>query len=234
MSVIGNAKARAGKVPAVRRTLYPAWDRYRFGRLGRYVSLSRRIPGWAAGDEGVELIYATRSLPPDAQVLVVGVFLGRAVVLMAGGLEDGNGGTVHCIDPFDGSGEDFSAPIYKAMLAEQPKPARARFEEYLRSAGLTDRVVTHEGMGEDFAPSWSTPLDMLFLSADQSPEGARRLFEAFTPHVRPGGIVVVHNSEPGHVPGHDGNQLVAEHCVVPPEWVHKHRVRSMTFARRAS
>ena len=225
-------KQRLGSMGAVRTALGPIWDRYRFGKAGRYVSLSRRIPGWTGGDEGVALLQAARELPPGASIVEVGVFLGRSVVLLAGGLDVGGGGLLYAIDPFDGSGDEFSAPLFRQILQHR-RSARERYDANLRKAKVSHRVITLEGTAETVGPTWSRPIDLLFLDGDQSPEGARRAFDLFAPHVVWGGIVALHNSDPGHVAGHDGHHLVAKQCLIPPTWVQPQLIETTTLARRA-
>lgn len=90
-------------------------DPLRWGKLGRYVWLSRQIPGWTRGAEAVALARASQSLAEGAVVVEIGSLLGSFAVLLADARKLRGSGKVHCIDPFDASGDAFSEPIYQAI-----------------------------------------------------------------------------------------------------------------------
>lgn len=51
------------------------------------------------------------------------------------------------------------------------------------------RAWSHEA-----AADWSRPIDLLFIDGDHSWEGIERDWRGFSPHVVPGGVVVLHDS----------------------------------------
>jgi hypothetical protein len=77
-------------------------------------------------------------------------------------------------------------------------------------------VRVHEGRATDVAAKWEEPIDLLLLDGDQSPEGVRAAYEAWEPHLKPGGILVLRNAAVrDYAEGHDGHRLLASHEVVP-------------------
>jgi hypothetical protein len=138
------------------------------------------------------------------------------------------------VDPFDCSGDDYSNPFYTKMLAEAGGGSlRARFEENIRLAGLENWVEVHEGRAEDVARGWSTSIDMLTLDGDQSPVGARTAYESWSPFVRAGGTIAIHNCAPReYEPSHEGNRLIVVTEILPPVFTDIRLVGATTFARR--
>ena len=186
-----------------------------------YIYLSDLVPGWTRGDEARALAEASHSLPDNAVIVEVGAFMGS--------------GTVHAIDPFDGSGDALSVPIYREIVAAHDRPIREVYEAVIRRAKVQQWVVTHQARGEDVAASWATPIDMLFLDGDHSPKGARSAFEAWYPWLKPGGIIAVHNSSDGeYEPDHDGSRRLVVTEIVPPRFTDIELVTTTTFARKAA
>ncbi len=218
--------ARFAGSPAVR-----IYDRLRWGPLGEYVWRSRQIRGWARGREAVALGRASASLEGDPVIVEVGSFVGCSAVVLAGARELRHSGTVHCIDPFDGSGDAFSMPAYRTAAARLNASLRECFERNIRAAGVEHRIVVHQQRSEEAASQWRRPIDMLFLDGDQSPAGARAAFLSWTRHLRRGGILAISNTTAVQ-PGHDGSRRVVEQFVHAPAYEHVRRIDGITFAVR--
>ncbi len=213
--------------------------------LAAYVRIAEEIPGWIRGAQAEALAHASLALPgapipgapiPGAPIIVqIGTFFGSAAVLLAGARKIKGAGKLYCVDPFDCSGDDFSVPYYQQLLAAAGSGSlRDHFEHNIRRAGLDAWVEVLQGRAEDFAPLWSTPIDMLALGGDQSPAGARAAYECWAPFLRPGGTIAVHNSAPGPRPeGHSGNRRIAVEEIVAPAYADISLVVATTFARRA-
>jgi hypothetical protein len=129
---------------------------------------------------------------------------------------------VHCVDPFDGSGDSSSVPHYDAIImAFGARSPREQFEKNIRSAGLSDWVEVHQGTAEEIATAWTTPIDLLILDGDQSP------------WQKPGGVNALDNSSPREYEAeHDGHHLVATEEIHPPRYIERQLVGSMTSARK--
>ena len=217
--------------PPFARQLY----RVRYGRLGPYLGYGFTIPSWLGRQEGLALASACYTLPSNAVVVEIGSFLGKSAIMLAGARKARSSGRVHCIDPFDASGDAFSVPAYRAIADADPRPLRARFQANIARAGLTDWVVVHEGTAATVAAAWTEPIDMLFLDGDQSPEGARLAYDAWEPFLKVGGLIALHNSnDRSYAPGHEGIRLLATGIVRPPRYDDIRCVESTTFARRVS
>ncbi len=218
----------------MKRTWLAFVERRRLGDLAEYVARSETIDGWARHDEARELAVVARSLAGAPVIVEIGSFLGSSAVLLAGARRLAGSGIVHCVDPFDGSGDSHSVPVYEEIAAGLDTSLRATFDRNIREAGLSDLVVAHAATAEEAAATWSGAIDMLFLDGDQSPDGARSAFEAWEPFLKPGGVLAVHNSaDRTYSPGHDGQRRVVVESVYPPRFTDVRCVGTTTFARKA-
>lgn len=215
---------------------YPFWlihDWLKWGSQGRYIARSRRIPGWVRGPEAVALASYSSTLPAGAVIVEIGSFLGGSAIVLAGARKLQRSGQVHCIDPFDASGDPFSAPIYKIVGATRGISLRQRFDANIRRAGLGGWVVAHAGKDSEIAATWDTPIDMLFLDGDQSPVGARAAYTNWAPFLKKKGIIAIHNSASGaYEAGHDGHMLLVAETVRPPQYAEIMCIGTTTFARK--
>lgn len=203
-------------------------------RIAAVIAASEAVPGWTRGDEARALAELACGLPGDPVIVEVGSFLGSSAILLAGARRLCGGGTVHCVDAFDGSGDAFSVPYYRDLLARAGgRKPRAVFEDNIQRAGLSGFVVAHEGQAHNIARAWMTPVDLLFLDGDQSPAGARLSYEAWVPWLKAGGFIAVHNSAPiAYAEGHDGGYRFAREEIVAPAYGDIRVVGSTTFARK--
>jgi MMP 1-O-methyltransferase len=211
-----------------------AVDRMRWGALGEFIWRSRRIPGWTRGAEAAALARASYSCPEGATVVEIGSFLGRSTVLLAGARKLKGSGRVHCVDSFDASGDAFSVPVYRTLLSDLPLTLRQAFDDNLRNAGLTDWVEVHEGRDEDVAKNWTTAIDLLFMDADHSYEAVRQTYDRWSPFLKPGGVIAIHNSclDRSYAPNHDGSMRLVKEFINLPLYTEPVCTGSTTFATR--
>ncbi|MDX1978798.1 MAG: class I SAM-dependent methyltransferase [Bryobacteraceae bacterium] len=195
--------------------------------------MSERIPGWTRGREAFELANVSYLLPNHATIVEVGSFLGSSSLLLAGARQLRGNGLVHCVDPFDASGDPYSAPHYRNIAAELSATLRQQFDNNIRGAGLARYVTVHEGTAELVALQWDRPIDFLFLDGDHSPEGARLAFRCWTPFLNRGGIIALHNSAKRHYArGHDGFRRLVLGELHEPEFHGVYCVGTTTFATK--
>jgi MMP 1-O-methyltransferase len=204
--------------------------------LARYLRISEQLPGWIRGEEAAGLALTCLSLSGRPTIVQIGTFFGSAAVLLAGARQLRGSGIIHCVDPFDCSGDDFSVPHYRRLLTDAGGGSlRAHFERNIRSAGLEDWIEVHQGRAEEIARGWAASIDMLALDGDQSPAGARAAYESWSPFLRRGGTIAIHNSSPREYdPSHDGNRRIVIEEIVPPMYTDIRLVVHTTFARRSS
>jgi predicted O-methyltransferase YrrM len=204
------------------------------GPLTKYLRASAKIPGWLRGKEAKTMASVVSSLPDDCVVVEIGSFLGSSSILLAGALKLRGSGKLHCVDPFDASGDAFSVPIYKDLLdANEEKPLRQCFDENIHAAGLEDWVEVHQGRADEISRGWRLPIDLLFLDGDHSPQGARRAYESWFPMLKDGGTIAIHNSDPReYAKDHNGSRLLVLEEVHPLVYSDIRLVETTTFARK--
>lgn len=207
--------------------------RLRYGRLATYLKQSSRIPGYTRGAEAVALSLMCYRLPAGAVVVEIGAFLGSSTVLLAGARKLRGSGEVHCIDPFDASGDPYSVPSYRAVASGHPASLRERLEDHIRQADLVPWVTVHQGTAESVSRTWRQSVDMIYLDGDQSPEGARRAYDCWAPFLKVGGIMAIHNSSAkAYEDGHDGQRRLVLETVRPPAYHQLSCAGTVTFARK--
>ena len=218
-----------------KKTLLPPYCRLRYGGWGRYLAQARLIEGWTTPAELVELAKVSQALPNDPVIVEIGSFLGRSTVLFAGVRKLRGNGKVHAIDPFDGSGDIYSIPIYHQIANKLKMSLFERFYYNIHNGELLDWIEVHQGTAETVVPSWTQPIDLLFLDGDQSPEGVRSAYEQWSPFLKLGGVIVVHNSGDRHYePDHDGHRRLVVETIRSPQYKNIYCVGSTTFAYKVS
>jgi MMP 1-O-methyltransferase len=215
--------------------VFPPYYRLRHGSLGKYLVQARPIKGWTTKPELLALAHAVKMLPANALIVEIGAFLGRSTVVLAGMRKLQGSGKVHCIDPFDASGDSHSVPIYQEIVSRSRTSQRENFDEYMRRAGVTDWVEVYQGTAESVAATWTEKVDMLFLDGDQSPVGVRSAYERWSPFLKAGGIIAVHNSaDRVYQPEHDGSRLLVLETIRAPDYKNIYRIDSTTFATKVT
>jgi predicted O-methyltransferase YrrM len=219
----------------VKTVLLDAYYLLGHGRLGYYLARASRVQGWTHTREAIALAEAARRLPAGAEIVEIGSFLGRSSILLAGARKLRGSGTVHCVDPFDSSGDAFSVPVYQQILGGDARSQRRRFDDNVAAAGLTRYIDVIQGTAESAAATWTRPIDMLFLDGDQSPMGARSSFDCWEPFLKVGGTIALHNSSDRvYAVGHDGYRRVVVESLVPPRFADVVCVGTTTFAHKVS
>ena len=141
-------------------------------------------------------------------------------------------GILHCIDPFDASGDSFSTPHYARLLAAQGGGSmRDHVTAILEQHGLLHRVQLHTARAIEVDRDAFGALDLLLLDGDQSRAGAQAAYGHWAPKLRSGGLLVVGNSAVrAYEADHDGQAMVVETCLVRDGFTNIER-GDTTFAR---
>jgi hypothetical protein len=205
-------------------------------QLEHWLQMSESIPGTTRGELARELARVSSSLPSDAIIVEIGAFMGSATVLLAGPRQMRGSGRVHVVDPFDCSGDPRSTPIYERVLqAAGGGSLLDHFVENIRRAGLSGWIEMHQGRAPEIAASWTTPVDMIYIDLDVSGEAAGEAYDSWCHLLKPGGIIVVHNSDPeDHRPSENPDRRPIEDRLRPPSFTDVRIVDGNTFARKAT
>ena len=130
------------------------------------------------------LFQAARALPNTATIVEIGSFKGRSTSALAYGCR-GTERHVYALDTFDGNDNDFDTRGF-----------RAEFDANIARGGLTDYVTAVPGRSLETAAHWDRPIDLLFIDGSHDFDDVVADFHGFVRHVRPGGLVAVHDVLP--------------------------------------
>jgi predicted O-methyltransferase YrrM len=121
-------------------------------------------------------------------VVEIGSWLGRTALAMI----EAGAAVVHCVDTWRGT-PDPADETFSAAFGRDPLAAF-----YLNAgAQLGDRIRPWVGDSAFWARHWRAPADLIFIDADHRYAGVAADIAAWTPHVRPGGILCGHDFAPG-------------------------------------
>lgn len=156
-------------------------------------------------DEGVALYEAAASVPADGSpMLEIGSYCGKsAVYLGTAALERGT--VLFALDHHRGSEENQPGWEWHEPDLVDPEVGRIdtlpRFRHTIFAAGLEAAVVAVVGDSPTVGRYWSIPLALLFIDGGHGHDPAHRDYETWTPHVEPGGLLVIHDVFPDPADG---------------------------------
>ena len=160
----------------------------------RYAAEAAR--GFMPPDEGLALYEAAASVEVDGPLLEVGTYCGKSAVYL-GAAAQRDGRILFCVDHHRGSEENqpgwehHDPEVVDAdlgMIDTLPF-----FRRTIRDAGLEQTVVAVVGDSPTLASLWATPLALVFIDGGHGAEPAHRDYEGWSRHVRPGGLLAIHD-----------------------------------------
>ena len=190
------------------------------------------IDGWLTVDEAIALFELANKLPNvQPRALEIGCWQGKSTVCIAQGLRNKSGAQLTCIDPFDASGDNESKDMYGERKNDLDGPLRRAFEDNLKHADVRDLVSVRVGFSHELVAAVDDSLDLLFLDGDHSYLAIRRDFEDWSPKIKAGGYLAMHDVV--HAV-HEGPRRVVEELIAnEPQWTEQRYVDSMFVARKA-
>lgn len=160
--------------------------------------------GFMPPEEGEVLHRVARERLPHGPVLEVGTYCGKSAVYLGAAARE-VGGTVFTVDHHRGSEENQAGWEHHDTTLVDPETGRMdtlpRFRRTIARAGLEEQVVAIVGASTTVARYWRTPLSMLFIDGGHGVEPARADYAGWTPHVMPGGVLVIHDVFPDPADG---------------------------------
>lgn len=118
---------------------------------------------------------------PCSVMLEVGSYLGAsACFLAAAASEIGGEAKVHCIDTWQNQG-----------MSEKLRDTWNAFQENTQL--YSSVIITHRGLSVEVAKTFKEKIDLLFVDGDHSYERCRADVLAWLPHLKTGGILVMHD-----------------------------------------
>ena len=154
---------------------------------------------WSSGDgmmppEQLLAVYRLAATwPANGDVVELGAWVGLTTSYLAAACRRRGAGKVYAVDTFEGTKE--GGTEYPSIVRFGGRTLDA-FRDQISRAGVEETVETMIGRTTDVVRSYSGgPIRMLLIDADHSFDGVRGDFDAWSPLVTPGRIIVFHDHD---------------------------------------
>lgn len=162
----------------------------------RLLEVARAAKGFMPDDEGLALHAAGRDGGSVGPLLEVGSYCGKSAVYLGAAARAG-GTVLFSVDHHRGSEENQAGWEHHDPEVVDPETGRMDtlpfFRRTVERAGLEDAVVAVVGDSPVIAANWSTPLGLVFVDGGHALDVVLADFEAWSPHVAAGGMLVFHD-----------------------------------------
>lgn len=161
--------------------------------------------GFMPPDEGLALAAAAASADSSlGPMLEVGSYCGKSACYL-GPVARRQGSVLFCVDHHRGSEENQAGWEWHEPDLVDPAVGKMDtlpfFRHTIHDAGLEDVAFAIVGDSPTVATHWATALSFLFIDGGHGVEPARQDYELWTPHVAPGGLLVIHDVFPDPADG---------------------------------
>ena len=162
----------------------------------RLLEVARAAKGFMPDDEGIALNATGREAGSVGPLLEVGSYCGKSAVYL-GAAARAAGTVLFSVDHHRGSEENQAG--WEHHDPELVDPATGRmdtlpfFRRTIERAGLEDAVVAVVGDSPAIATHWRTPLGLVFVDGGHALDVVLADYEAWSPHVAAGGVLVFHD-----------------------------------------
>jgi predicted O-methyltransferase YrrM len=164
------------------------------------------IKGFLADDEAQALYDHALQISATGPVLEIGSYCGKSTIYLGLACRQ-KGSTVFALDHHRGSEEHQQGEFFHDPdLYDHGAGLMDTFREFRRnihSAGLDETVVPLVAGSDAAARHWQTPLAMVFIDGGHSLDAALTDYRCWTPHLRRGGVLAIHDIYPDP---HEGGQ----------------------------
>jgi MMP 1-O-methyltransferase len=162
----------------------------------RLLEVARAAKGFMPDDEGLALTAAGRDAGSVGPLLEVGSYCGKSAVYL-GAAARAAATVLFSVDHHRGSEENQAGWEHHDPEVVDPTTGRMDtlpfFRRTIERAGLEDAVVAVVGDSPAIAAHWRTPLGLVFVDGGHAFEVVLADYEAWSPHVAAGGLLVFHD-----------------------------------------
>ncbi|MEU1902519.1 class I SAM-dependent methyltransferase [Nocardiopsis dassonvillei] len=155
--------------------------------------------GFMPTDEGTALFETAVAYAQVGPIVEIGTYCGKSTIFL-GAAARATGVKVLTVDHHRGSEEHQEGWEYHdASLVDEATgrfDTLPHFRRTITEAGLDEEVIALVGRSTDVAAVWGTPLGMVFIDGGHSEEAAQNDYDGWSPHVAPGGVLVIHDVFP--------------------------------------
>lgn len=129
--------------------------------------------------------------PVRGDIVELGAWVGLTTSYLATACMVRREGCVHAVDTFAGTKE---GETHYPSIRRFGGSTQAAFRDQITRAGVTNYVKEVVGLTTEAALGYrGAPIRLLLIDADHSYAGVRADFEAWIPHVAPGGLIIFHD-----------------------------------------
>ena len=157
------------------------------------------IKGFLLKKEGESLYLAAKKYSKRGPCLEIGSYCGKSALYIGSAVKENNQ-LLYSIDHHKGSeeqqpGEEFFDPD---LLDETGNSINSLpfFLDTISKAGLKDIVIPMISTSVEVSKAWTKPLAMVFIDGGHSEKAANEDYDAWNPHIIPGGLLAIHDVFP--------------------------------------
>jgi predicted O-methyltransferase YrrM len=165
---------------------------------------AEKARGFMPTDEGEALYEAAASTAVAGPFLEVGSYCGKSAVYLGAAARE-RGRVLFSVDHHRGSEENQAGWQHHEPDLVDAATGRMDtlpvFRRTVHDATLEKDVIAIVGDSPVVAAYWGTPLALLFIDGGHGREPARLDYESWTPHVAPGGRLLIHDVFPDPADG---------------------------------
>lgn len=153
------------------------------------------IDGWLSIREACELYRTVKSMSSrKLEVAEIGSWLGRSSFVLAKALEGKDNSLLHCIDCFDGSGDNLSEKLYKEIQSYIPNNSLlSEFTNNMRKNQVLPYIQIHQGYSYDVIKKFKYELDLLFIDGNHDYSAVLKDYQDWSPLLKVGGYIAFHD-----------------------------------------
>ena len=156
---------------------------------------ARVAKGFMPEHEGFALYKAGLRAARHGPLLEIGSYCGKSAVYLGAAARE-RSGVLFSLDHHRGSeehqpGEEYHDPAL--ARTDGRVDTLGEFRRTIEGAGLSDVVIAIVGDSAVTARWWQTPLGLVFIDGGHSRAAAHADYEGWAPHVRRGGLLVIHD-----------------------------------------
>ncbi len=152
--------------------------------------------GFMPAEEGDLLYEMARERLPHGPAVEIGSYCGKSAIYLGAAARETDG-TVFTVDHHRGSEENQAGWEHHDASLVDPElglmDTLPLFRRTIARAGLEDQVVAVIGKSLTVARQWDTPISLLFIDGGHGEQPARDDYQAWTPKVMPGGLLLIHD-----------------------------------------
>jgi predicted O-methyltransferase YrrM len=157
---------------------------------------ARRAIGFMPDDEGLALHAAGLDATAVGPLLEIGTYCGKSAVYLGAAARE-RSSVLFTVDHHRGSDENQAGWEHHDDRLVDPRTGRMDtlpcFRRTIEDAGLEDVVIAVIGRSTTVAARWGMSLGLVFIDGGHALDVALADYEAWSPHVARGGLLVFHD-----------------------------------------